>query len=30
MCAIMILGIMRKNSVKLLKIWNSGSGGNAV
>ena len=29
-CAIMVKGIMRNNSVKSLKIWTSGSGGHVI
>ena len=29
-CAIMVEGIMRNNSVKLFLIWASGSGGDVV
>ena len=29
-CAILVEGIMRNNSVKLFQIWTSGSGGDGV
>ena len=29
-CAILVIGIMRNNSVELFRIWISGSGGDVV